>query len=86
MLGRVEFEPAGAALRHTHPGPEVGYLLEGEVTLEVGGEPPMVLKPGDSFFIPANTVHQAKNTGKGGAKVLSTYVVEKGKPLSTPAK
>jgi quercetin dioxygenase-like cupin family protein len=86
VLARAEFQPAGAVPKHTHPGPEVGYLLEGEVTLEVEGKPPMVLKPGDSFFIAGNTVHQAKNTGKGGAKILSTYVVEKGKPLASPAK
>jgi quercetin dioxygenase-like cupin family protein len=86
VLARAEFQPAGAVPKHTHPGDEVGYLLEGEVTLEVDGKPPMTLKPGDSFFIAGGTVHSAKNTGKGEAKILSTYVIEKGKPLATPVK
>jgi quercetin dioxygenase-like cupin family protein len=54
------------------------------VTFELEGKPPMTLKAGESFFIPAGHVHSAKNTGTGPAKVLSTYIVEKGKPLATP--
>jgi quercetin dioxygenase-like cupin family protein len=86
VLARAEFQPAGAVPKHTHPGDEVGYVLEGEVTLELDGKPPMKLKVGDSFFVAADTVHWAKNTGKGEAKILSTYVIEKGKPLATPVK
>jgi len=86
ILARGEFNPAAAVPRHSHPGEEVGYVLEGEVTVEVDGKPPMMLKAGDVFFVPAGQVHAAKNGGKVTAKVLSTYIVEKGKPLATPAK
>jgi quercetin dioxygenase-like cupin family protein len=86
VVARGEFNPGAAAPKHTHPGEEAAYVLDGEVTLEVEGKPPMVLKAGDVFFVPAGTVHSAKNTGKTAAKVLSTYVVEKGKPLATPVK
>jgi quercetin dioxygenase-like cupin family protein len=86
VTARAEFQPGAAVPKHTHPGEEVAYILEGEITLEVDGKPPQALKAGDTFFLPANTVHAAKNTGKGPAAVLSTYLVEKGKPLASPAK
>ena len=71
--------------RHTHPGPESGYLLDGEMTLLVEGQPPKLLKAGDSYQIPAGAVHDGES-GPKGAKLIATYVVEKGKPLATPAK
>jgi quercetin dioxygenase-like cupin family protein len=86
VQARGEFQAGAAVPKHTHPGEEIGYVLEGELTLEVEGQPAKTLKAGDAFFIPAGTVHAAKNGGKGAAAVLSTYVIEKGKPLSTPVK
>lgn len=82
----AEFIPGGAAGRHTHPGEELGYVMEGTLQLEVEGQPPRTLKAGDVFFIPAGTVHDGKNVGSGPAKVLATYIVEKGKPVASPAK
>ncbi len=70
--------------RHSHAGPESGYVLEGEATLLIDGQPPKDLKAGDSYVVPAGAIHDAK-TGPKGAKVIATYVVEKGKPLATPA-
>lgn len=77
----VELEPGTTAPRHSHPGEEIIYVLEGtwEYTLE--GQPPVVLKAGDVLFIPAGTIHTAKNVGTGRGAELATYVVEKGKPL-----
>jgi len=86
VMARGEFDPGATAPRHTHPGEEVAYVIEGEITVEVEGKPPATLKAGDTFFVPAGTVHRAKNTGKTPAKVVSSYVLEKGKPLATPAK
>jgi quercetin dioxygenase-like cupin family protein len=80
----AEIQPGGQSGRHTHPGEEVAYVLEGTVELEMQGKPAVSKKAGDGFLIPAGTVHNAKNTGKTVAKVLGTYVVEKGKPLATP--
>ena len=82
----AEFAPGVAAGRHTHPGEELGYVLEGTLLLEVDGQPPRTLQAGDTFFVPAGTVHDGKNVGSGPAKVLATYIVEKGKPVATPAK
>jgi len=82
----AEFVPGGAAGRHTHPGEELGYVLEGTLQLEVDGQPPRTLKAGEVFFIPEGVVHDGKNIGSGAAKVLATYIVEKGKPVASPAK
>ena len=77
--------PAGVQSgRHTHPGEEIGYVLEGPVIVEIDGQPPRTLKTGEGFLIPAGRVHNARNTGSGVARVLATYVVEKGKPVATP--
>ena len=86
VQARAEFEPGAAIGKHTHPGEEFGYLLEGAIELEVAGKPNARLKAGDTFFVPPETIHAAKNVGSGPAKVLATYVVEKGKPLSTMVK
>ena len=86
ITARGEFQPGATVPKHTHPGEEVGYVLEGEVTLEMEGQPAKTVKAGDAFFIPAGTVHWAKNASKRNAAVLSTYLVEKGKPLATPVK
>jgi quercetin dioxygenase-like cupin family protein len=83
---RAEFDEAASVGKHTHPGEEIGYLLEGTLEVEVAGKPNVTLKAGDTFFIPQGTIHAAKNVGKGPAKVLATYVVEKGKPLATMVK
>jgi quercetin dioxygenase-like cupin family protein len=80
------FSPGAAAGRHTHPGEVVGYVLEGTLTLEVQGQAALTLKAGDSFFIPAGSAHDVRNTGKAPAKVLATYIVEKGKPIVTSVK
>jgi quercetin dioxygenase-like cupin family protein len=81
----ADFEPRATPGRHTHFGEEIGYILEGTFLIEQEGKAPVTLKAGGSFLIPANTVHNATNTGAGPGKILATYVVEKGKPLATPA-
>lgn len=86
VVARAEFVPGGAAGRHTHPGEELGYIVEGELELLIDGQPPKRLKAGDVFFVPAGMIHDGKNIGSGKAVVLATYVVEKGKPVASPAK
>jgi len=86
VQARAEFQPGVAAGRHTHPGEELGYVLEGEILLEIDGQPPRTVKAGEAFFVPAGLVHDGKNTGSGVTKVLATYIVEKGKPVATPVK
>ena len=81
VQARVDFDRGAAFGKHTHPGEEIIYVLEGSLEYQVEGKPPMTLKAGDVLLIPAGTIHAAKNVGSGTAKELGTYVVEKGKPL-----
>ena len=81
----AEFQPGASPGRHTHFGEEIGYVLEGTVSLEQQGKPTVTLGAGQSFLIPAGTIHNATNNGAGVARLLATYIVEKGKPLATPA-
>ena len=78
---RVDFEPGVAFGMHSHPGAEAAYVLEGTLEYQLEGAPPVTLKAGEALFIPAGTVHTAKNVGTGNAAELATYIVEKGKPL-----
>jgi quercetin dioxygenase-like cupin family protein len=83
---RVDFAPRAVAPNHTHPGEEIIYVLEGSLEYQVEGKPPVTLHAGDVLFIPAATIHSAKNVGSDNAAELATYVVEKGKPLVVPVK
>jgi quercetin dioxygenase-like cupin family protein len=83
---RVDFAPGAAFGRHTHPGEEIIYVLEGSLEYEIEGKPPATLKAGDVLFIPAGTIHAAKNVGSVKASELATYVLEKGKPALTLVK
>ena len=82
---RVDFDPGYASPRHTHPGEEIIYVLEGTLEYEIDGKPVRV-KPGDVLFVPAGTPHLARNLGSTNGAELATYVVEKGKPLLTLVK
>ena len=81
----AEFQPGASVGWHSHPGEEVGYLLEGTLSFEHDGKQPTTLTAGQTFFVPASGIHNATNTGSRMARVLATYIVEKGKPLATPA-
>jgi len=85
VVARVEVAPGAKAGRHTHPGDEISYVLEGEATLLVDGQPARTVKAGESFVIPAGVVHDAHNNGTAAIKLVGVYVVEKGKPLASPA-
>jgi quercetin dioxygenase-like cupin family protein len=80
----VELGPGVTSSRHTHPGEEIVYVLEGApLEYEVEGRRPVTLKPGDVLFIPAGAAHLARNVGTRKGAELATYIVEKGKPLLT---
>lgn len=76
--------PAGVASGwHVHPGEEVGYILAGDVEMQVQGRPTRLLHAGDGFIIPPNTPHNARDLGPETGRMLSTYIVQSGQPLST---
>jgi quercetin dioxygenase-like cupin family protein len=82
---RVDFDPGYVAPRHTHPGEEIIYVIEGSLEYEIDGKLAKV-KAGDVLFVPAGAIHTAKNIGSGNGAELATYIVEKGKPLLTVIK
>jgi len=84
VVALVEIPANADVARHTHPGPETDYVIEGDLILDVQGVGPKPYKAGDSFYIPAGVVHGGKG-GPNGAKIVGVYIVEKGKPLATPA-
>jgi quercetin dioxygenase-like cupin family protein len=84
VTGIAEIAPSVNIGRHTHPGPETGYVMEGELTLLVEGKPALPLKVGDSYQIPNGAIHDARS-GDRGTKIFAVYDVEKGKPLASPS-
>jgi quercetin dioxygenase-like cupin family protein len=82
---RVDFEPGAAFGRHSHPGEEIVYVIEGSLEYEVEGRQPVTLEAGGVLFIPAGAVHAARNVGSDNGAELATYIVEKGQPLVVPA-
>lgn len=78
---KIDFGPHTAFGKHYHHGEEIIYVLDGTLEYEVEGQGTVMLKAGEVLFIPAGTVHSAKNTTNAKASELATYVVEKGKPI-----
>jgi quercetin dioxygenase-like cupin family protein len=68
---------------HQHPGEEVGYILAGTVRMEIEQTPTLTLNAGDPFLIPPRTPHNALDLGPETGMMLSTYIVEVGKPIAT---
>jgi quercetin dioxygenase-like cupin family protein len=76
--------PEGVASgRHSHPGPEVGYIVRGDVAMEFDDRPTLTLRTGDPFMILPGAIHNARNIGTVTTKMLSTYVVDEKQPLAT---
>ena len=85
IQSRVDVEPGSPAIRHTHPGEEIIYVLAGSLEYQIDGQPTKVYNAGEALTVPAGVIHAVRNTGTGNAAELATYVVEKGKPLLTVA-
>ena len=85
VLVEAVIEPGVAVGRHTHPGIESAYVLEGGFELPIQGQETRTLKAGDGFQVPPNTPHAGGKPGTAKSRLIITYVVEKGKPLASPA-
>jgi quercetin dioxygenase-like cupin family protein len=81
----VEFPAGSETGRHTHPGEEISFVEQGPFVLEIEGQPAKTLKTGEAFMVAAGKIHNGHPPAGATAKVLATYVIEKGKPVSTPA-
>lgn len=75
--------PVGVASGwHVHPGEEVGFIVAGTVRMQIADRPTLVLQAGDPFLIPPRVPHNALDLGPDTGRMLSTYIVEVGEPLS----
>jgi quercetin dioxygenase-like cupin family protein len=84
IINIVEIPSGVREVRHTHPGPLAGYVLEGTLILEHEGRPTATYKAGEAFLVEAGKIHQGINTGDGPVKLVATLTVEKGKPATAP--
>src|ERR1700691_5579650 len=80
----IEIPPGASSARHSHPGEDFGYLIEGTIVLEVDGKPPITVKAGEVFFTERGHIHSARNIGTTTARAVDTYIIDKGKPVVTP--
>jgi quercetin dioxygenase-like cupin family protein len=85
ILAEATVEPGTAVGRHTHPGVESSYVLEGAIELPIKGQETKTYGVGDTYQVPAETPHAGGKAVEKKFRVLSTYVLEKGKPLASPA-
>ncbi len=81
----VEIAPGAVSARHSHPGEDFGYLIEGTIVLMVDGKPPQTVHAGEVFFTERGHIHNARNIGTTPARAVDTYVIDRGKPGVTPA-
>jgi quercetin dioxygenase-like cupin family protein len=81
----VTSAPGALLPRHTHPGVELSYVVEGELTVTIEGRPDFVVKAGSSFSVSPGVAHSARNTASTPTKVIAVFVIEKGKPVALPA-
>ena len=85
VTGIATIAAGSCAGQHIHPGLETSYMLEGEVILKIEGKPDQKFKAGESLQVPIAAKHDACSTGNAPAKVLIVYVIERGKPIASPA-
>lgn len=84
LVFSIEFAPGAVAKRHTHAGDEYATVLEGELELLRDGETPRIVKAGEAYHSPRGIAHETRNVGKGKARAVATFIVDKGQPLLTP--
>ena len=85
VMAAVEIPPGFRSGRHTHPGTVVATVQEGILTLEHEGRPTATYRPGEALIAEAGKIHEDINNGTTPVKLIAAYVIEKGKPLTSPA-
>jgi quercetin dioxygenase-like cupin family protein len=84
VMVMAEFASNDVGDRHFHNGPEVGYVIQGSGSIVVDGQAPLKLEVGQSYKLPAGTVHGVQS-GPHGMKLIVNWVAEEGSPLALPA-
>jgi quercetin dioxygenase-like cupin family protein len=81
----VILDPGANIARHTHPGIESTYVMEGSFELPIQGQPTKMVKAGDAFQVPPETPHAGGKPPAEKCRLMINYIVQKGKPLASPA-
>jgi len=84
-LVAVEIPAGGREGRHTHPGSAIVYVQEGTLTFDCEGKPTATYKPGESFYVEPDKIHEGRNIGNTPVKVLATFLLRKGSPMTSQA-
>jgi quercetin dioxygenase-like cupin family protein len=69
---------------HRHYGDQWTAVQEGEVTFTIKGQPPVVLKAGESNYVPRGIVHRQQNLSDKPARYIVLNIFDKGKPVAEP--
>ena len=77
----------GSGPSHRHPGPVLGYIVEGQMRFAINNEPERVLPVGATFFEPSGAVHTTAGSARsdGPTRAVVFMLVPKGRPLTAPA-
>jgi quercetin dioxygenase-like cupin family protein len=79
IVNRVEIGPEAPPIRHSHPGEEIIYVLDGAIDCTIDGQEPITVQAGERLTVPAETVHA---TGiRTSTVALAIHVVENDKPF-----
>jgi quercetin dioxygenase-like cupin family protein len=81
----LEFAPGGTNARHTHPGDCYATVIEGSIELRIDGQPARVYKAGEAYNVARGLVHEMQNVGQAPARMVVTFIVDKGKPVRQAA-
>lgn len=77
MTVLVDFPPGSVFPLHSHGGPVIVLVTEGEITVTENGTS-KVYKAGEGFNEPLGQIHEASNKGSTKAAVVATYLLPKG--------
>ncbi len=78
----VTAPPGSGNQFHRHPGDQWTAVQEGEITFTVRGKPSVVLKAGDSNYVPRGTIHRQQNLTDKPARYIEMRVFDKDKPAA----
>jgi quercetin dioxygenase-like cupin family protein len=81
-LQSVTMPPGAGNEFHRHPGEQWTAVQEGEVTFTIKGQPPHVLKAGDSNYVPRGTIHRQQNLTDKPARYIEMRIFDKDRPAS----
>jgi quercetin dioxygenase-like cupin family protein len=72
---------------HRHPGPVLGYVVEGQMRFAINHDPDQVIPAGGTFFEPSGAVHTTNGSARsdGPTRAVVFMLVPKGSPLTAPA-